>query len=120
MDLGVHPLPVQVGQEGYQVAQHLLLFGRYAGLIDRAVQFVAVGVLVGDALYQVVGGQDQAVYRGRHGHHVAVSVVNVAPAGRDFIVQILLFGNGALIGLVVDDGDVPQLPADGDKHHHTA
>ena len=120
MDLLDGLLPVQRGDQSHQLLHHLVLPGGDHGLTDLIGQLLAVLVLVGDALHQVDGGEDQLIHRGRHGHHVVVPVVDVAPAGGYDKVQLLLLGGGLLILLLVDDGDIPQLPAQGNEHQHAA
>ena len=120
VDLGVHPLLVQAGHQGHQVRLHLLLLLGHQGGPLRLGQGVALLVLLGHALHQVVGGQDQVVDGGRHGQHIAVAVIDVPPGGRHGQVQGLLVAGLLLILVVVDHGDVPQLPAQGEKHQHAA
>ncbi len=120
MDLFDHPLPVQRGRQGHQLLHHLVLPGGHPGAVDLLVQGLAVLILVGHALHQVQRGQNQLIHRGRHGHHVAVAVIDVPPAGRDGEIQSLLLGGHLLVLVVVDDGDVPQLPGQRDEHQHPA
>ena len=88
--------------------------------MDRVLQRLSVGILVGYAGNQVPGGEDELIHGGRHGHDVAVPVVYLAPLCGDELLQGPLVGGHLLILVVVDDGDVPQLPDQGDEHREAA
>ena len=109
--------PVQVRHQLTQAVHHHIPLALDLGVVGILVQ-VAVLILeltLAHTGHQVLGGQDQVVYRGRHGQHIAVGIQDLAPVGRHGHVHQLLLDGFGLILIVVHDGDVPQLDQQRNK-----
>ena len=109
--------PVQVRHQLTQAVHHHIPLALDLGVVGVLVQ-VAVLILeltLTHTGHQVLGGQDQVVYRGRHGQHIAVGIQDLAPVGRHGHVHQLLLDGFGLILIVVHDGDVPQLDQQRNK-----
>ena len=123
--LGHSPLqigPVQVGTNGHQAVDDLvpqLLHRRSPGLLVLIALLIGIIALV-HAVHQVLGGQNQVVYGGRHGQHIAVGVQNVPPVGGHRHVHQLLICGPLLVKIVVPDGDRPQLDHQRNEQSHPA
>ena len=76
-------LPVQVRHQLTQAVHHHIPLALDLGFVGILVQ-VAVLILeltLAHTGHQVLGGQDQVVYRGRHGQHIAVGIQDLASVG---------------------------------------
>ena len=115
-----HVLDFQI-QKGRQILRHKLVgglrvIGQRASVLLGVLHLLTIGLL---RLHEVLRGELHVVYRGAHGQHRPLAVIDGAPVGGNGAVSGLLLHRQFLVVVMLADLDLPQLEEQGNKHHQT-